>query len=149
MMDVSVIVSEGDKDFFPLDNYNLRTFAVSVLKSEGVRGCEINIVFIGDSDMTSLNEKYKERKGSTDVSSFRLSDVNSENIEGEVYISLDRALKQAANYNIPCEEEIVRLVTHGLLHLTGRKHDSEEAYETMVKDTDTFVENYFKSGDLK
>ncbi|MFC1692830.1 rRNA maturation RNase YbeY [Candidatus Latescibacterota bacterium] len=149
MMDVSVIVSEGIRDFSPLDNGNLRTFAVNVLKSRGVRECEINIVFIGDSDMTSLNEKYKRRKGSTDVLSFKLSDVNSENIEGEVYISLDRAREQAVNYNVLYEEEIVRLVTHGLLHLTGRKHDSKEAYETMVKDTDTLVDNYFKSGDIQ
>ena len=63
-----------------------------------------------------------------------------------VYISLEKAQGQSLEYDVPLTEEVVRLVTHGLLHLTGRVDDSEETYNAMVEDTEKYIEHYFTKG---
>lgn len=104
------------------------------------------LFFIGDAEMSVLNKKYKERPGSTDVLTFILSEKDSNKVEGEVYISLEKAQGQSLEYDVPLTEEVVRLVTHGLLHLTGRVDDSEETYNAMVEDTEKYIEHYFTNG---
>ena len=147
MTGIKIIVSDEVTELFPLKQKQLQRFAVSVLKSNGIKKYDINIVFINNMKMIELNEKYKKRKGTTDVLSFNLSDETSEKVEGEVYISLERAKEQSFDYNVPFEEEIIRLVTHGLLHLAGHTHDGDEEYQSMMEDTERFVNNFFHTGE--
>ena len=72
----------------------------------------------------------------------------SEKVEGEAYISLERAKERSLDYNVSYEEEIIRLVTHGLLHLAGRTHNSDKEYQSMMEDTEKFVNNFFHNGEL-
>jgi len=140
---IEIIVSDEVIELFPLKQKQLQGYAENVLKSNGIKKYDINIVFINNEKMSELNEKYKKRKGTTDVLSFNLSDDTSEKVEGEVYISLERAEEQSLDCNVPYEEEIIRLVTHGLLHLAGRTHDSDEEYQSMMEDTEKYVNNFF------
>ena len=148
MITVDVIVSEEVIDLFPLEREDVQKYSVNVLKSNGITRCDINVVFIDDEKMTGLNEKYKKREGATDVLSFDLSDNSSDIVEGEVYVSLERAEKQSGECNVPFKEEIIRLVTHGLLHLAGRTHKSEEEYRLMMSDTENYVKDFFQDGAL-
>ena len=148
MKEVGVIVSDEVMEIFPLDTGRIQKFAACVFKSNGVSECDVSIVFIGDAKMTSMNEMYKGHKGSTDVLSFNLTDEGSDKLEGEVYVSLERAKEQSLEYNVPYKEEVIRLVTHGILHLTGRVHTGEEEYKKMVEDTEKTVKNFFTNGDL-
>ena len=148
MITVDVIVSEKVAELFPLGREEVQKFSITVLKSSGITRCEINVVFIDDEKMTGLNENYKKREGTTDVLSFDLSDNSSDIVDGEVYVSLERAEKQAEECNVPFKEEIIRLVTHGLLHLAGRTHRSEEEYRLMMSDTENYVKDFFQDGAL-
>ena len=143
MIEVEVIISDETREHFPLEPVRLQNYAVRVFESCGISESDVNIIFVDDICMTELNEKYKGRKGSTDVLSFDLSEEDSGCIEGEVYVSLDRARQQAVEYGVPYAEEVIRLVTHGLLHLTGRVHDTDEEYKDMAEDTERFVETYY------
>lgn len=143
MIEVEVIVSEEVSDLLPVRPVPVHDHAVFVLESYGFTNAEVNIVFVGDEKMTELNEAYKNRSDSTDVLSFNLSDNLSEKIDGEVYVSLERAKSQCSEYNTLFEEEVIRLVTHGLLHLTGRIHNTEEALEAMSDDTERMVRAFF------
>jgi len=140
---VEVFVREEVFDLFPFEREDIRTYSSTVLKSNEIIRGDINVVFIGDKKMTELNTEYKKREGSTDVLSFDLSDESSDCMEGEVYVSLERAKKQALECNVPFQEEIIRLVTHGLLHLAGRTHKSEEDYRSMMSDTERYVRDFF------
>ena len=142
MIEVDVIVSDEVSDLFPLKQSQVQKYSIEVLKSSGISQCEVNIVFINDEKMTDLNEKYKKRKGPTDVLSFNLSDESSGRVEGEVYISLEKAKEQSLEFNVPYREEIIRLVTHGLLHLADYTHDSEEKYQSMMENTEKFVSRF-------
>ncbi|MCE5249252.1 rRNA maturation RNase YbeY [bacterium] len=148
MITVDVLESEEIGGVLPLGSERIRDFAIYILTSCGISDAEINVVFIGDEKMTELNESYRKRKGTTDVLSFNLSEKPSEKIEGEVYISLDRAKVQSEEYGVRFEEEIIRLVAHGVLHLTGRVHDTDESYRSMTGDTEKLVYDFFSSGGL-
>ena len=147
MIEVDIIVSEEVDKLFLLDAEHLKKYAVRVLESSGVAECSVSVIFIGDAKMSELNEKYKKRKDSTDVLSFDLSDEESDRIEGEVYVSLERAEEQSVDYGVSYSEEAVRLVTHGLLHLAGRVHNSDEEHETMAGETENFVARFFADGE--
>jgi len=145
---IEVIVSDEVFELFPLEQEHLKKFTARVLKSSGISQYAVNIVFINDEKMTGLNKKFKKRKSSTDVLSFNLSDGSSDIVEGEVYISLERAKEQSLDYHVPYREEIIRLVTHGLLHLAGRTHNREEEYQSMTEDTEKFVSYFFYNGEI-
>ena len=148
MTGIEIIVSDEVFELFPLEQEHLKKFAARVLKSSEIFQYAVNIVFINDEKMTGLNEKFKKRKSSTDVLSFNLSDGSSDIVEGEVYISLERAKEQSLDYHVPYREEIIRLVAHGLLHLAGRTHNREEEYQSMTEDTEKFVSYFFYNGEI-
>jgi len=143
MLDVSIIADDDITLDLPVKESDMHKYAVHVLQSSGIKSSEVNIVFIGDDAMTVLNETYKKREGTTDVLSFTLSEENAEILVGEIYISLERAKAQATEFFVPFPEEIVRLVTHGLLHLTGKVHDTDESHGEMNELTERFLDDYF------
>lgn len=146
MIEVDIIVSEEVNGLFALDAERLKKFMMLVLRSNGITKCTVSVIFIDDVKMSELNERYKKRKGTTDVLSFNLSDNGRDEVEGEVYISLERAKEQSVDYGVSVSEEIIRLVTHGLLHLAGWVHNSEKEYETMTRETEHFVASFFGDG---
>lgn len=79
----------------------------------------VNVILTDDEELTRLNERFKARKGPTDVLSFPFEE---EEFLGEIYVSLDRARAQARRFEISEGIEIKRLVLHGLLHLLGYSH---------------------------
>jgi len=146
MIELAVLESESVTSGCPLDRDALARYGELVLSGSGITEADVNIVCIDDDDMTDLNERYKERTGATDVLSFRLSDDGAPLLEGEVYVSLARAEAQAAEYGVPFGEEVVRLVTHGLLHLAGRVHDTDAAHDAMTRETEHYLARW-RSGE--
>lgn len=147
MTEIEIFVSDEVIDIFPVPQERIGTFAEKVITDSGIESYDVNVVFVDNTKMTGLNESYKKRTGATDVLSFNLSDDTSGILEGEVYISLERALEQASELGVSGEEEIIRLVTHGLLHLAGRTHSNDDDLRSMTSETETFVRNYFENGD--
>lgn len=90
-----------------------------VLKDEGCADADINIVFIDDKLMRRLNNKFLGHRCATDVLSFSLYEKGANDLEGEVYVNVDQARRQSADYSASTREEVRRLVAHGVLHLLG------------------------------
>ena len=80
------------------------------------------MIFVDDSYMVELNQKFAGKETTTDVLAFPLKDKYDKDILGEIYISVDRARRQAKDYGIAVEKELKHLVIHGLLHLAGYSH---------------------------
>ncbi|MGI6329837.1 MAG: rRNA maturation RNase YbeY [Bacilli bacterium] len=105
---------------------------------ENVNNSEINFIFVNDTKMAELNIKYRQIKGPTDVLSFVYnSDFQYLGLDyvmlGDIYISIDRAHKQAKEYGHTLLEEISFLMVHGFLHLLGYNHMDEKDKEEMFK----------------
>ena len=80
----------------------------------------MDIVFCGDRRTTELNREWIDRDGPTDVIAFVLSGSDDPSVvEGEVYIDIAQAERQAPEFGATLEEEVRRLVVHGVLHLVG------------------------------
>jgi probable rRNA maturation factor len=109
-----------------------------VLRAEKVGNAEVSVVLTGDAAMRRLNLRWRGHRGSTDVLSFPLGD--SETLEGELYVNLDRAEQQAREYGIPYGEEVVRLIVHGVLHLAGYDDTAPPRARRMKKREDGLVE---------
>jgi len=88
-------------------------------KSQGM----VNLIFTHDKRLKELNSQFRNKDRATDVLSFNIDEpLDSDSIFGEIYISLETALRQADDYNATLSEEIVRLSCHGFLHLLGYDH---------------------------
>jgi probable rRNA maturation factor len=113
-----------------------------ILADHGVDTYEISISFVDNDEMTKLNEERLGRSGPTDVIAFDLSEPGFpfEKV-GDIYICTDTALENSARFNVSHEQELLRLVVHGVLHVLGYTDlDATEAsrmeriQEEVVKD---------------
>lgn len=80
---------------------------------------EVSIVLTNDSEIHALNKKYRNIDKPTNVLSFELGD---DILLGDIYISLDTVVRQAADENISVAEHAAHMVVHGMLHLQGFDH---------------------------
>jgi probable rRNA maturation factor len=88
---------------------------------------EGSVVFVSDKKIRDLNRTYRGVDRATDVLTFALGGGRTNRgVLGDVYISLETAERQAREGAVPLEEELLRLMIHGLLHLVGHTHDGKE-----------------------
>ena len=102
-----------------------------------------DILFVDDKTIHSINKEYRKKDSPTDVITFALfaDDDNklviNKTIElGEIIISIDTAIKQAQK---SLEEEVLTLICHGVLHLIGFDHLTEEDYNFIVRIQDSVL----------
>lgn len=91
---------------------------------------KINIIFVNDEYITKLNKRFLGKNNATDVLSFNLSETNE--MLGEVYISAERAKIQAIEYQVSFQNELSRLVAHGVYHLLGYDDQTESERRVMT-----------------
>jgi rRNA maturation RNase YbeY len=111
----------------------------NLLRSEGLTQAEISVVFVGSQYIRGLHRKYLGHDVSTDVISFPLGRRDA--VEGEIYVNLDRARRQAVQYHVSFKNEVYRLAIHGALHLLGYD-DRSRALALIMKN----VENRYVNG---
>ena len=112
------------------------------LIEEGRTG-EFSITLLGDQEMEKLNTRYLGRNVTTDVLAFSMG--TDELALGDVYVCVDQAIRQAKEHEIPLDEELVRLVVHGALHVLGHDHpeDSDRFTSPMFKLQERLVRQVF------
>lgn len=114
----------------------LKRFIKNKLKELNVKEKEINIVLTDDEYIRKLNRDYRSIDSATDVLSFSMDEKE---LWGDIYISLDTALKQAEKQGWDLEREIKFLAIHGLLHLLGYNDEDEEGYNRMMELTESLL----------
>lgn len=94
-----------------------------------------DVIFVDDRFMRKLNKRFTQKGGTTDVLSFEMSGSQPAGVEcpslGDVYVSLDQAKRQAAEYNVGFQDEVALLVIHGLLHLFRYDHKNKKQESIM------------------
>jgi len=86
------------------------------------------VAFVSDRKMTELNTAYRGKKSTTDVLSFPAEDESFEEAGslGDIVISAEQAARQAKSNRLSLEREIKQLMLHGLLHLCGYDHETDD-----------------------
>lgn len=112
-------------------------FAAKAIDAIGEDSWDLSLYFCGDEFMAGLNAEYRGKEGSTDVLSFSLGEwVDGENgrryIAGDVVLCLPVLERNAAEFGVSQDEELKRLILHGVLHLSGLDHASNSPEEPML-----------------
>jgi probable rRNA maturation factor len=116
---------------FTLDNEEaVATWLSAVIVSENKTEGEINYIFCDDEYLHKINVEYLDHDTLTDVISFDYTMGNE--ISGDVFVSVERVLDNSKDYNTSFDEELKRVLVHGVLHYCGYK-DKSEADEILMR----------------
>ncbi len=109
---------------------NVARTILALLDQTRNSGTELSILFIGNKKMQQLNTEYRGIKKTTDVLSFNAQfpglKGKTENVLGDIVISVPKAESQAETAGIGFYDEICRLLIHGSLHLLGYDHEQSD-----------------------
>lgn len=124
---MKILIANQQKQI-KIDKRRVRTRMTRLLKLMNCANKEISITFVDDQAIQSINKKYLRRDRPTNVISFSLQEgefggINSD-VLGDIVISVDTASKDAYRGNLSFDEEILFLMIHGFLHLTGYNHEN-------------------------
>ena len=117
------------------DQEKTATWIKSAIQKEGRQLGSLNFIFCSDPYLHKINIDYLDHDTLTDVITFPYSDTY---IEGDVFISIDRIQENAKSFKVSFEEELNRVIIHGVLHLIGYSDKS-----SADKDQMTLKENFY------
>ena len=106
----------------------------TIIQSEGKEEGEINYIFCDDDYLHKINVDYLDHDTLTDIISFDYSEGNF--LQGDIFISVERVRENATDFNTNFEEELKRVMAHGVLHYCGYKDKSDEESLLMRKKED-------------
>lgn len=107
-----------DIDFRFKDRNKFKVWLKKVAEKEGFRITDLNYIFCSDQYLHKINLEYLNHDTYTDIITFDNSEDET-TIEGDIFVSIERVTDNSDTLNTHFEEEIRRVVVHGLLHLCG------------------------------
>lgn len=117
---------------FTLDNESdFSNWLSEVISSEFKYEGEINYIFCDDDYLLEINQQYLAHDTLTDIISFDYSVGNE--LHGDIFISVERVRDNAADFNVSFEDELKRVMVHGVLHYCGYK-DKSESDERLMRE---------------
>jgi len=134
--------------FFKDVSYNLRNrkklkeFISYLFKKEKKNLRVLNYVFCSDEFLLGINQKYLRHDFYTDIITFDISNSKTE-ISGEVYISLDRMKENSSLFKVTFLQELLRVVLHGALHLSGYS-DKRSAEKKLMRQKEDYYLDMFQ-----
>lgn len=116
---------------------NVSKWISKTINEENCKEGEINYIFCSDEYLHKINLDFLNHDTFTDIISFDYS-VGKE-LHGDIYISVDRVMENAAEYNVTFEDEMARVMIHGILHYCGYKDKSESDEKLMRSKEDYYL----------
>ena len=135
----AVINNEQEKILVPHDwQAKMEQVVLFCLQQEEIDPkAEVDILFVDNEAIQTMNRTYRNKDAVTDVLSFPMYEADEyiedeeEILFGDIVISLERAQEQAEEYGHSLEREVMYLLVHGLLHLAGYDHMEEADKQQM------------------
>jgi rRNA maturation RNase YbeY len=119
----------------------LRKLLKQTAQNEGYKIQNITYIFMSDDELLEINQQHLQHDDYTDIITFDLSDIEA-SVDGEIYVSIDRIKDNAIKFNCTTEQELVRVLSHGLLHLLGYKDKSDSDILKMREKEAACLTNY-------
>ena len=129
----------------PLKNRKqLKQFIIHLFDNEGYTLDDISYVFCTDDEMLPLNQHYLQHQTYTDILTFDLSS-GSDQIQAEIYISIERVRENAKIFQTSIKEEVHRVIFHGALHLCGYNDQTARQKKQMRAKENEYLQAYFQA----
>lgn len=96
----------------------------------------INIIFCSDDYLLNVNQEYLQHDYYTDIITF---DYSEDEIASDIYISVDRIAENAKEYNVTFQQELHRILIHGMLHLVGYEDKDDDSKAEMTAEEDHYL----------
>lgn len=128
-MNEEIINFYSENDFELPHSSQFEIWIKEVIASEGKKTGEISFIFCNDEYLLEINQQYLDHNTYTDIISFDNSVGNI--LNGDIFISTERVAENASEYGVTFEEEIKRVIVHGVLHFCGYKDKSKEEAQLM------------------
>lgn len=116
----------------------------------------INLVLIDDPEIQELNKNYRDKNQPTDVLSFPYMDEeeirknqDEEFVIGEIFISKTRSIADAKELGLTLEQELNKLLVHGVLHILGYDHIDDNDFLEMQKKEDLILNSFYKENPVE
>jgi len=118
----------------PLADEKISKFCLNILDFLEISNWEISVLICDNTLIKELNNKFRNIDESTDVLSFNQELILLDNIiyAGDIVISLETVKQHADTFNVSIDEELKRVLIHGILHLKGMDHETNSGDEEML-----------------
>ncbi|MGB1017549.1 MAG: rRNA maturation RNase YbeY [Chitinophagales bacterium] len=128
-----------DIDFEISNSKIISNWIISTFQSENKnQEIELSIIFNSDEALLEVNQQFLNHDYYTDIITFTLEDTD-DLLEAELYISIDRIKDNAALLKKSFEEELHRVIIHGVLHLCSYKDKTDDEAKIMRKKEDEYL----------
>lgn len=121
---------------------NLAEWAENIIISEQKKPGKITYIFCDDEYLLEINRTYLDHDYYTDIITFDY--VKGKTIAGDIFVSLQRISDNAVTLSSDFENELLRVVAHGILHLCGFKDKTEKEVADMRAKEDFYLNTYSK-----
>jgi len=116
---------------FKIDNeQTYKNWITRVILSENKETGEINYIFCNDEELYKINTQYLNHQTLTDIISFDYTE--KKRISGDIFISIERVRENASIFNVSFNNELLRVMIHGILHYCGYK-DKTQTEQTEIR----------------
>ena len=133
------MISFNYETAFSLGNEEqLSKWIIGIISEENHQLEEVNYIFCDDAYLHKLNVEFLNHDTLTDVISFDYS--VGKNIQGDIFISVERVADNAKDFSVSMQEELQRVMAHGVLHYCGYK-DKTDADEKLMRDKENHYLN--------
>ncbi|MCM2302725.1 MAG: rRNA maturation RNase YbeY [Flavobacteriaceae bacterium] len=122
---------------------NYKKWIIGVIESYGFEVGDISYIFCDDKYLLQINQQYLNHDDLTDIISFDYSEEKL--ISGDIFISIERVQENASLFKVDFQQELLRVMSHGILHFIGFKDKNEKDQLEMRKNEDICIEKYINN----
>ncbi|MCF8111694.1 MAG: rRNA maturation RNase YbeY [Desulfobacteraceae bacterium] len=124
------VLIKNQQNLYQLSEESIKSTAYTLLEALGKTGAELSLLIVDDGQIAQINKTYLDRTGPTNVIAFPMGDDGFAGIRaellGDVVISVETAGREASDAGYSMEERFTELLIHGILHLLGYDHETNE-----------------------
>lgn len=128
----SIHFHSEEVDFDLKNEQETGDWIANIIESEGFSLEELNFIFCSDAYLHEINIQYLNHDTFTDIITFDQSEAK-DIIEGDIFISIERVQANASSLQVSFDDEISRVIIHGVLHLMGHSDQTPEEKQAMRK----------------
>ena len=129
-----MITFNYENDFLLENESVYQDWISKIILSEGFSEGEINYIFCNDDYLLNINQVYLNHDTYTDIISFDYTVGNV--LQGDIFISTERVAENALNFNVSFDNELKRVLSHGVLHYCGYKDKTKQDTDVMRQKED-------------